>query len=192
MDWISTIPDGIEHITDPQAYDHMVFLIALVASYDFNDWKKIIWLATAFTVGHTITLILSALEFIHPNYTWIEFLIPVSILITALINLRSVKRRADHTMGLKYFLTVIFGLIHGMGFSGYFRMLVGKSESIVSPLIGFNIGVEIGQLCFLLVYLIIMSLIVGFFKVKDKPRIIFTTGLCVGIALILIIDTWPL
>jgi hypothetical protein len=79
-----------------------------------------------------------------------------------------------------------------MGFSGYFRMLVGTSESIVSPLIGFNLGVEIGQLCFLLAYLIVMSLIVGFFKVKEKPRIIFTTGLCSGIALILILETWPL
>lgn len=169
----------------------MVFLIALVASYDFNDWKKILWLATAFTIGHTITLVLCALELVYPDYSVIEFIIPFTILFTALLNLRSVGRRPCRSMGIKYMLTVLFGLIHGMGFSGYFRMLVGKSESIISPLVGFNIGVEIGQLMFLLAYLIITSLIVGFFKVKDKSRIVFTMGLCVGISLILIIDTWP-
>ncbi|MDA1336109.1 MAG: HupE/UreJ family protein [Bacteroidetes bacterium] len=150
---------GIEHITDLNGYDHMLYLLALVSWASLSDAWRVALLATAFTVGHSITLLLAGLGWVHANGAWIEFLIPVTIAATALVNLR---RGAGHkgTPGqwLTYVATVGFGLIHGLGFSSFFRMMQEEGEGIVLPLLRFNLGVELGQLLILAVCLALASL----------------------------------
>lgn len=132
---------GFEHITDLNGYDHMLFLLALCACYQYFDWKKILVLVTAFTVGHSITLALSVLNIIPVNAAWIEFLIPVTIAATAAKNLIAKEEKAATAT---YFMALGFGLIHGMGFSNYLRSLLG--DELLMPLFAFNIGIELGQM----------------------------------------------
>lgn len=132
---------GFEHITDLNGYDHMLFLLALCAAYVYSDWKKILVLVTAFTIGHSITLALAVLNVIRVNAAWIEFLIPVTIVATAVKNLIANQDKAAITT---YFMALGFGLIHGMGFSNYLRSLLG--DELLMPLFAFNVGLEVGQL----------------------------------------------
>ena len=138
---------GREHIADLSGYDHILFIAALCIGYLPKDWKKILILVTAFTVGHSITLALSALDAVTVSAEWIEFLIPVTIMITALINiLRKDVERKQRVVSLEFLLASFFGLIHGLGFSNYLKSLLGKDTSIINQLLAFNIGLEIGQL----------------------------------------------
>ncbi|MCF8463340.1 MAG: HupE/UreJ family protein [Flavobacteriales bacterium] len=132
---------GFEHITDLNGYDHMLFLLALCAAYQYFEWKKILVLVTAFTVGHSITLALAVLNIIPVNAAWIEFLIPITIAATAAKNLIAKQQK---TATATYFMVLGFGLIHGMGFSNYLRSLLG--DELLMPLFAFNIGIELGQL----------------------------------------------
>ena len=132
---------GFEHITDLNGYDHMLFLLALCAAYVYSDWKKILVLVTAFTIGHSITLALAVLNIIPINGAWIEFLIPVTIVATAAKNIISKQGKAATAT---YLMALGFGLIHGMGFSNYLRSLLG--DELLLPLFSFNVGIEIGQL----------------------------------------------
>lgn len=193
MNWLSYLQDGITHITDLGGYDHMVYIIALITIYEYREVKRIVLLATAFTVGHSITLILAGLDLIRSNSDLIEFFIPVTILITALTNLRyaqRVKKPVPHH-GWRYLIAVVFGLIHGMGFSSYFRMLVGKDESVVQPLLFFNLGVEVGQLIIVAIFLLFTFIIQGLFRISQRDWILFFSGLTAGIASLLCLETWP-
>lgn len=178
---------GLEHISDLRAYDHIVFLIALVAIYTFQDWKKVLWLVTAFTVGHSVTLALAALGWIPVNVALIEFLIPVTILITGLYNI--VKK--DHTnIRVKYAIALFFGLIHGMGFSNFFRSLLGTKTDITIPLLAFNLGVEAGQIIIVVAALILSYLVVTRMRwLNRRDWTVFLSGTAVGISLILMQET---
>lgn len=191
--WGQYLLDGIQHITDFNGYDHMVYLIALVCIYDYREWKKVIVLATAFTVGHSLTLILAGLDVIRPDSGIVEFLIPTTILLTGLTNLRYAKRFKDPVPyhGMRYVTAIVFGLIHGMGFSSYFRMIVEEGESIVSPLLFFNLGVEVGQLLIIFVFLVLTFFIQSIFRIVQRDWIVFFSGMTVGIAAVICIDTWP-
>jgi hypothetical protein len=137
---------GLEHITDINGYDHILFLIALCAAYRWNDWKRIIILVTAFTLGHSLTLALAVLNVIPVNGDLIEFLIPLSIFITAVFNMGRgfVKGRQETSTLMSYLLAMSFGLIHGMGFSNFLRSMLG--DELLLPLFAFNVGLEVGQL----------------------------------------------
>jgi putative Ca2+/H+ antiporter (TMEM165/GDT1 family) len=142
---------GFEHISDINGYDHILFLVALVAAYQLVQWRRLLGLITAFTLGHTLTLALSTLNIILVPSQIIEFLIPVTIFITAVYNLLpAAGSDSDKTSAKKYWttygLTLGFGLIHGMGFSNYLKMLLGQEQSILTPLFAFNLGLELGQL----------------------------------------------
>lgn len=193
MSWYDYFTDGIRHITDPSGYDHMVYLIALIAIYEYREVKRIVLLITAFTVGHSLTLILAGLDVIRPNTDLIEFLIPVTILFTALSNLRYAQRvkKPIPNHGWRYLIAVVFGLIHGMGFSSYFRMIVDRDESIVQPLLYFNIGVEVGQLFFIALFLLASIIIQAIFRPLHRDWVIFFSGLPAGLAIVLCIETWP-
>lgn len=185
--------DGVKHITDVDGFDHMLYLIALVAIYEVREIRRIVVLITAFTVGHSLTLILAGLDLVRPNTDLIEFLIPITILITALSNLRyaqRVKQPVPHH-GWRYLLAAVFGLIHGMGFSSYFRMVVDRDESIVQPLLFFNLGVEVGQIAIVLVFMLFTFLVQGLFRPQQRDWIIFFSGLPAGLALMLCVETWP-
>lgn len=143
---------GLEHITDVNGYDHILFLIALCAAYRWSDWKRILILVTAFTLGHSLTLALAVLDVIPVNGDVIEFLIPLTIFITAGANLYQVRNAPSPALPqgvgnsavLGYALAMGFGLIHGMGFSNFLRSLLG--DDLLLPLFAFNVGLEAGQL----------------------------------------------
>ena len=147
---------GLDHILDPNGYDHILFVTVLCALYDPKQWKKILLLVTAFTLGHSLTLALAALDIISINPSLIELLIPITIIITAIFNIyiMSKNQASDKNIHFNYFIALIFGLIHGLGFSNYFRAILGSENSILKPLFAFNIGVELGQI-------VIVSLVLG-------------------------------
>lgn len=137
---------GFEHILDPQGYDHILFVVALCANYRLRQWRRVLLLVTAFTVGHSLTLALAVLEVLRLDPWWIELLIPITILLTALNNLiRGEQEVSLRAIRLNYWLALGFGFIHGMGFSNYLRALLGQEGCVSGPLLMFNLGIELGQ-----------------------------------------------
>ena len=184
---------GFQHISDLAGYDHILFLLALCAVYSIDQWRRLFILVTAFTVGHSITLALSSFGWVVIPSHIIEFLIPVTILITAIRNVAvppSDQLTDDQTnMTGHYLVALCFGFIHGMGFSNYFRALMMDSSSITIPLLGFNLGIEIGQLLVVSIVVIVASLVVKFAPVKHRDWNLFISGAAAGISLVLINDT---
>lgn len=177
--------DGIGHITDLEGYDHMLFLLALSAPFLVKDFKKLFFLASAFTVGHSLTLAASAMGILRFNSDTIELLMTISIAITALLNF-FIKESKIYWWN--YLIAVGFGLIHGMGFSSYFRMMYSEDHGWLLKLLKFNIGVEFGQLLILLVILIIGYCVTTLFKVKQLYWQYAVSGLSLLVAILLIID----
>lgn len=190
---MNEIVEGVKHITDPNAWDHMLFLVALTASLDLSKLGKTILLATAFTVGHSLTLILAGLEVVRASSDWIEFLIPVSIVFMALRAILGYSTTSTNKKVnvITYAVTVLFGLIHGLGFSSFFRMISEKGESIVMPLLRFNLGVEVGQIIILLVALSLFSLGRAF-GVTSRSQQLVIGGMAFGLSAIMAIENWPL
>lgn len=183
---------GIEHITDLNGYDHILFLTALAAVYLLKDWKKVIVLVTAFTIGHTTTLALATLRIIDIPTDLIEFLIPVTIFISAFLDFfykEHVNSKKIHHY--KYALAMFFGLIHGLGFSNYLRDLLGHEENIVKPLFAFNLGLEIGQIIIVIIYLSLASVLVYFIKVKRRDLTLIVAGAAFGVSIILMLERFP-
>ena len=184
---------GFQHISDLAGYDHILFLLALCAVYSMDQWRRLFILVTAFTVGHSITLALSSFGWVVIPSHIIEFLIPVTILITAIRNVAvptSDQLTDDQgNMTGHYLVALCFGFIHGMGFSNYFRALMMDSSSITIPLLGFNLGIEIGQLLVVSIVVIVASLVVKFAQVKHRDWNLFISGAAAGISLVLMNDT---
>jgi len=181
---------GLEHIADLHGYDHILFVAMLCAVYTFKEWKQVLILITAFTTGHSLTLALATLNIIRVSNDWVEFLIPVTIFITALGNMISGKP-GNASARIKYVLALFFGLIHGLGFSNYLRSLLGMHDSIVAPLLAFNIGVELGQILIVLCMLMLTALIL-FFRLKQRDWTLVLAGAGAGIALTLMLERWPI
>ena len=184
---------GFQHISDLAGYDHILFLLALCAVYSIDQWRRLFILVTAFTVGHSITLALSSFGWVVIPSHIIEFLIPVTILITAIRNVAvpASDQLTDDQVNMTghYLVALCFGFIHGMGFSNYFRALMMDSSSITIPLLGFNLGIEIGQLLVVSIIVIVASLVVKFAQVKHRDWNLFISGAAAGISLVLMNDT---
>ena len=184
---------GFQHISDLAGYDHILFLLALCAVYSIDQWRRLFILVTAFTVGHSITLALSSFGWVVIPSHIIEFLIPVTILITATRNVAvpaSDELTDDQGNMTGYYLVALcFGFIHGMGFSNYFRALMMDNSSITIPLLGFNLGIEIGQLLVVSVIVIVASMVVKFTQVKHRDWNIFISGAAAGISIVLMNET---
>ena len=184
---------GFQHISDLAGYDHILFLLALCAVYSIDQWRRLFILVTAFTVGHSITLALSSFGLVVIPSHIIEFLIPVTILITAIRNVAvpaSDQLTDDQgNMTGHYLVALCFGFIHGMGFSNYFRALMMDSSSITIPLLGFNLGIEIGQLLVVSFIVIVASLVVKFAQVKHRDWNLFISGAAAGISIVLMNET---
>ena len=182
---------GLKHISDLVGYDHILFLVALCAVYRVADWRRLIILVTAFTIGHSITLALSSFEIVVIPSNIVEFLIPVTIFLTALRNVTSSASPGQSVnMTSHYLMALGFGFIHGMGFSNYFRALMMDSSSIVVPLLGFNLGIEAGQLMVVVAIMFVAFLIVNVIGVKHRDWNLFVSGAAAGISLVLMNDTW--
>ena len=138
---------GLQHIADLKGYDHILFILTLCAVYDLKEWKRVLILVTAFTIGHSLTLALATLDLIKMDTNLIEFLIPLTIFITAMANVLMRKQKVSFLLHyLKYSAALFFGLIHGLGFSNYLRSLLGSEKGLVLPLFSFNVGIEAGQI----------------------------------------------
>ena len=181
---------GISHITDWQGYDHMLFLLALVARYDLRHVWKAFLVATAFTVGHSLTLAIASLDLFRLPGDWVEFLIGVTILLAAAWNLKTGGVMNDKQRRLTYVMAVGFGLIHGLGFSSFFRISRDEAAGFVGGLFRFNLGVEIGQLVIVLVLLALASLAraVG---VSERDQQVFVCGGAIALSLVMVLERLP-
>lgn len=185
---------GFRHILDIRGYDHMVFLVALCALYTFREWKSVVVLVTAFTIGHSLTLALAALGWIRFPQPVIEFLIPTTIFMTAVFNLfRGIPRQSSEAFAFpaRYIAALFFGLIHGMGFSNFFRaaVLPGEESNFLLQLFAFNLGVELGQI---LVVAGILLLAAFFLRVVQMPRkawVFAVSGIAGITAILLMVET---
>ena len=180
---------GFEHIANLNGYDHILFLVVLCAVYQINQWRNILILVTAFTIGHSITLFIVSLDFFSIPSRIIKLLIPITILITSLQNVINIKQIENSSrMGKNYFMALFFGLIHGMDFSNYFKALIMSPDEIVIPLLGFNIGIELGQLLIVLFIVLISFIFLNFIKIKHLKWNLFISGAAFGISLISIME----
>ena len=161
--------EGIAHITDFEGYDHMLYLAAICAPYALRHVKLVVLLATAFTVGHSLALFLAATDVIRFRSDMIETLIPLTIIVTCLLSILQIRKN-NHAGWMQYAVTTIFGLIHGMGFSSYFRMISNESGEFIQSLLLFNLGVEAGQLVIVAVLLAFASLVIQVFRLTDQKK----------------------
>ncbi len=181
---------GFDHILDVNGYDHILFVIVLCALYQSSDWKKVLILVTAFTVGHSITLALATTGIVNINADLIEFLIPVTILFTAISNLVTKEDRiAEGKIWRNYMYAGFFGLIHGLGFSNYLRALLGNDEAIILQLFAFNVGLEVGQIIIVALFMVISFIFVGLGGTTRRDWKMIVSSAVGGIALVLMLDT---
>lgn len=176
--------EGLFHVLNWNAYDHILFLIALAVVYDFKNWKKVLWLISLFTIGHTLSLILAAYKIVSVSSEWIEFLIPVTILITALANIFYTKKasKKDKT-NLNLFFALFFGLIHGVGFSSYFKILIGASSNKLIPLLEFALGIELAQIAIVILILLGGFIFQTFFRFSKRDWILIVSSVVIGLML---------
>lgn len=179
---------GLHHVLDFSAYDHILFLIVLVVVFGFNQWKKVLWLVTFFTIGHSLTLGLSAYGVLEMKMDIIEFLIPITIFITGWVNVLSTKKRDVGKGNINLILALFFGLIHGLGFSNYFKMMVGREEDKLFPLLEFALGIEVSQISIVLVVLILGTLLQYFFRVTKRDWVLVVSSIVIGFSIQMIMD----
>ncbi|RZJ54539.1 MAG: HupE/UreJ family protein [Flavobacterium sp.] len=182
---------GLKHVLDIHAYDHVLFLIALTVPYTFKDWKRILLLVTVFTVGHTLALVLSVFGIIAVKVNIVEFLIPITILITALYHLFTAgKATKNDGLNLVFFVTLFFGIIHGLGFSNYFKTILGGSAtSKLLPLGEFALGIETAQLIVVFVVLVISYIVQTVFRFSKRDWALVMSAFIVGVVIPMIIDS---
>ncbi len=182
---------GYDHIADINGYDHILYVIAMCAIYRYYEWKKVLILVTAFTIGHSLTLALASLKVVNVDSALIEFLIPLTIFITAIYNLIRKEGTEEKLIEWNYPIALGFGLIHGLGFSNFFSHLVGEKGDIIFPLFSFNVGLEIGQL-----KIVILFLLANFIVSKISTNIQRywnwgVSGIIAGFAFLMMIERFP-
>lgn len=182
---------GRQHIADWQGIDHILFITALCLRYQWFDWQKLLVLITAFTVGHSITLALSVLNIVNFSTKWIEFIIPITIIITAVSNVFVRKFVFKNKFPLIYFLALFFGLIHGLGFSNYLKSLLGKENNIITQLLAFNLGLEAGQLLIVSGILLISFILLTLLKVNRREYLLYCSGGVFALAIQMAVERWP-
>lgn len=186
--WFET---GLTHIADWQAYDHILFLLALCGIYTLSEWKTLLWLVTAFTLGHTLTLALAVLGWVNFSASWIEFLIPLTIVLSCLYNIVG-KQSIPKNKTIPYLMALVFGLVHGLGFSFLLRAMLGRSAELVGPLFAFNLGIEAGQLIIVALVVLLGLLFTRFIGVKAEKWRFFLSSAVFGIAFIMMLERFPL
>ena len=182
---------GFRHIADFRGIDHILFVMALCLRYQFSDWRKILVLVTAFTIGHSITLALSVFNIVQYSVKWIEFLIPVTIVVTTVSNVFVKKFVYKSKIPIIYFFALFFGLVHGLGFSSYLKSLLGTDHSVVWQLLAFNIGLEAGQLVIVLCILLVSFIFLQILKCSRREYILYFSGGIFAIALQMALERIP-
>jgi hypothetical protein len=181
---------GLKHVLDIYSYDHVLFLIALAVPFTFKDWKRIVLLVSLFTIGHTLALILSVFGIIAVRVNVVELLIPITILITALFNLFTAgKSNKKESINLVFFITLFFGIIHGLGFSSYFKSILGgSSTSKLLPLGEFALGIEAAQIVVVFVVLILSYIVQTVFRFSKRDWTLVMSAFIIGVVLPMIIE----
>lgn len=183
---------GLNHVLDFSAYDHILFLAALALPFTFKSWRKVLLLVTIFTIAHCFSLYLSVYEIAVMDVGLIEFLIPVTILTTALFNLNYIKTGfIGKSIVLHIFATAFFGLIHGFAFSNYFKMLMAEEENKLTPLLGFAMGIEMAQVLIVTGVLTISYLFLSFLRIKPTLFVLFSSVLIILVTIPILIATFP-
>jgi len=180
---------GWHHIIAWDALDHILFILALSAIYLISNWKQVLVLVTAFTIGHSLTLALSVNDVIRANDRWVEFLIPCTIIATALFNFFQ-KDFQPRSLRLNYFLALFFGLIHGLGYANYIRFMMAKDQSMGWSLFGFNVGLEAGQIVIVLCILLLSYIVVDKLKIKRKWWVWGLSAVALGFAVKMVWERW--
>jgi hypothetical protein len=182
---------GLKHVLDINAYDHVLFLIALTIPYAFKDWKRILLLVTVFTVGHTLALLLSVFGIIAVKANIVEFLIPITILVTAVFHLFTAgKATKNESVNLIFFVTLFFGIIHGLGFSNYFKTILGgTASSKLIPLLEFALGIEVAQLIVVFVVLIISYIVQTVFRFSKRDWALVMSAFVIGVVIPMIVES---
>jgi len=184
---------GLNHVLDFSAYDHILFLAALALPFTFKNWKKVVVLATVFTIAHCLSLALSSYDVLVMNVELIEFLIPLTIIITAIFNFFYMNTRAeDKSLLLHKLATTFFGLIHGFGFSNYFRMLVAEEDDKLFPLLGFATGIEISQMLIVISVLMLAYIVLSLLKIKQIHFVVISSILIILVTIPMLIRTFPI
>ena len=186
--WIY-LQTGLKHVLDINGYDHILFLIALTVPYTFKDWKKILLLVSIFTIGHTMALILSVFGIMSIKEDIVEFLIPMTILITALYSLITAGKSAKGGgSNVILFITLFFGLIHGLGFAGYFKsILPGSPSDKIIPLLEFALGIELAQIIVVIAVLVLAYLVQTTLKFSKRDWTLVMSAFVAGVVLPMII-----
>jgi len=182
---------GLRHVLDIKAYDHVLFLIALTVPYAFKDWKRVLLLVSLFTIGHTLALLLSVFGFVVIKVNLVEFLIPITILITAFFHLFTAgKSSKNDSISVIAFITLFFGIIHGLGFSNYFKtILPGNATAKLIPLLEFALGIEAAQLSAVFVVLIVSYIVQTFFRFSKRDWTLVMAAFVIGVVLPMILSS---
>jgi hypothetical protein len=190
-DFLLYLKLGLTHVLDWQAYDHILFLIVLVAAYNFSNWKRIFILVSLFTLGHTVSLLLVNYSVVAISSKWVEFLIPVTILVAAFYNLlTSGKNNRSEKVGLFYVITIFFGLVHGFGFATYYKMIAGGNE--ILPLLEFALGIELAQIIVVTIVLIFSFIFQSILRFNKKDWVLVVSSIVIGLVIPMLQNNWPL
>ena len=185
---------GFDHITDIGGFDHFLFLLSVCALYRWQDWRRLLWMVTAFTVGHSLTLALAALGYILPDAGLIESLVALTILMTAIYNLYLLPKNPTEAVVApsrnNYLFVLLFGLIHGLAFSNFLRasLMPGEESDLITQLLAFNLGVELGQLLLVAIIIGLSYVFQTVLKVWQRDWIVFVSGAAAGLAVLLLVQ----
>ena len=188
--FITHVELGFKHVLDFNGYDHILFLIVLAVIFSFSQWKKVLLMITFFTVGHTFTLSLATYQIVTIKETVIEFLIPITILITAVVNILKFSINSPKREKTNLFFALFFGLIHGLGFSNFLRVTLGRSEDKLIPMLEFALGIELAQIVIVLSVLILGTVLIHFFRVSKRDWVVITSAIVIGITIPIIRDSY--
>lgn len=188
--FITHVELGFKHVLDFNGYDHILFLIVLAVIFSFSQWKKVLLMITFFTVGHTFTLGLATYQIVTIKETVIEFLIPITILITAVVNILKFSINSPKRKKTNLFFALFFGLIHGLGFSNFLRVTLGRSENKLIPMLEFALGIELAQIVIVLSVLILGTVLIHFFRVSKRDWVVITSAIVIGITIPIIRDSY--
>ncbi len=187
---------GFEHLLDLRGYDHILFLAVLCAAYTLARWRELLVLVTAFTIGHSVSLAVATLRLVRVDTGLVEFLIPVTIVATALTNLAGLRREdpAEHRVAarpLRYALALVFGVVHGLGFSNFLRLVLGEERSLFLPLLSFNIGLELAQIVVAVGVLAVALAAVRLLSLPVRLWTFLLSALAGGVAAVMAVQRWP-
>ncbi|MDG0967671.1 MAG: HupE/UreJ family protein [Flavobacteriaceae bacterium] len=182
---------GFHHVWDWAGYDHLLFLTALCLPYSAHQWKKVFWLITYFTIGHSASLVFASYDVVYVSPTWIEVLIPLSIVVAAIHNMTHAHRVFVRNNTMVALVTLFFGLIHGFGFASYFDIIRDANQPMLFSLFAFALGIEAAQMALGVLVLLMSTLVLSTFGRNRRDWILVVSSMIIGILLPILIELWP-